>query len=103
MSRASGAGVATANRSTVVFTEFEIGSHRSEAGSYQVELRFTYPASEAENARGTASFDLAQLLVPSARAGGLRAGAHSPAATGRRGEVLVDPMRERARREDAIP
>ncbi len=45
--------------------ELEIGLHRSEIGTYQVELRFCDPQSEAEipPALGTASLDLAQLLA----------------------------------------
>ncbi len=47
------------------YAELEIGLHRSEIGTYQVELRFTDHQSEAEipPARGTASLDLAQLLT----------------------------------------
>ncbi len=40
------------------YAELEIGLHRSEIGTYQVELRFCDPQSEAEipPARGRASF-----------------------------------------------
>ncbi len=51
--------------STTTYDELEIGLHRSETGTYQVELRFTDHQSEAEipPVRGTASLDFAQLLA----------------------------------------
>ncbi len=50
---------------TTTYAELEIGLHRIEAATLQVELRFTDPGSEAEipPARGTATFDLAELLA----------------------------------------
>ncbi len=50
---------------TTAYAELEIGLHRMETATYQVELRFTDPASEAEipPARGTATFDPAELLA----------------------------------------
>ena len=47
------------------YTELEIGLHRVEAESYQVELRFSDPASEADvsPARGPAIFDTGELLA----------------------------------------
>ncbi len=47
------------------YPELEIGLHRAHAGAYQVELRFTDPASEVEvpPERGTAALDLARLLA----------------------------------------
>ncbi|MCP4654877.1 MAG: SUMF1/EgtB/PvdO family nonheme iron enzyme [bacterium] len=47
------------------YAELEIDLHRVPAGGYQVELRFTDPAAEAEVApeRGTAVLDLAALLT----------------------------------------
>ncbi len=47
------------------YAEIEIALRRSDAGSYQAELRFTDPEDEAERppARGTAAFDLAELLA----------------------------------------
>ena len=45
------------------YAELEIGLHRSDADSYQVELRFKNPDSEAEVApvRGRAAIDLVEL------------------------------------------
>ncbi|MCP4654166.1 MAG: CHAT domain-containing protein [bacterium] len=50
---------------TTAYAELEIGLHRMETATYQVELRFTDPGSEAEipPARGTATFDPAELLA----------------------------------------
>ncbi|MCP4660951.1 MAG: hypothetical protein GY856_36585 [bacterium] len=47
------------------YAELEIGLYRIEAPTYQADLRFTDPGSEAESppARGTATFDLAELLA----------------------------------------
>lgn len=45
------------------YAEIEIALHKSDAGSYQAELRFTDPENEAElpPARGTVAFDLEEL------------------------------------------
>ncbi len=47
------------------YADLEIGLYRALAGGYQVELRFSHPASETEvpPERGTAGFDFAQLLA----------------------------------------
>jgi hypothetical protein len=66
---------------STTYAELEIGLHRSETGTYQVELRFTNPESEAEipPARGTVSFDPGQLLALQ----------HEPGAYG---EALADQL-----------
>ncbi len=45
------------------YAELEIGLHKIETASYQVELRFSHPGSEAElpPERGTVAFDLTEL------------------------------------------
>ncbi len=68
----------------MVYAEMEIGLHRGQDASYQVELRFNDPQSEAEipPARGVAGIDLAELLALQ----------HDPAAYGEAlwGQLLQD-------------